>query len=69
MRKVQSLAVIPVALMMLGGCGDDSSSSTDATIVARADQMAAINFTIDEAGTYEVERHITEDVLVIIEAT
>lgn len=154
MRKVQSLAVIPVALMMLGGCGDDSSSSTDATIVAtptadasettqlmpdsstvdtavaedsssdeplsgpvqidvvvgvdsgedriervtvgaeitlnitnpnaadefhvhrveieqkaRANQMATINFTIDEAGTYEVESHITKDVLVIVEAT
>ena len=154
MRKVQSLALIPVALMMLGGCGDDSSSSTDATIVAtpttdasettllmpdsstvdiavaedsssdeplsgpvqidvvvgvdsgedriervtvgaeitlnitnpnaadefhvhgveieqkaRAGQMATTNFTIDEVGTYEVERHSTKDVLVLIEAT
>ncbi|MEQ1699213.1 MAG: hypothetical protein ABMA25_03840 [Ilumatobacteraceae bacterium] len=31
-------------------------------------EMATINFTITEAGTYEVESHITEDVLVIIEA-
>ena len=31
-------------------------------------EMATINFTITEAGTYEVESHITEDVLVVIEA-
>lgn len=31
-------------------------------------EMATLNFTITEAGTYEVESHITEDVLVIIEA-
>lgn len=31
--------------------------------------MATFNFTIDEAGTYEVESHVTEDVLVVIEAT
>ena len=36
---------------------------------AKAGEMATINFTIDAAGTYEVESHITEDVLVIIEAT
>lgn len=35
---------------------------------AAAGEMATINFTITEAGTYEVESHITEDVLVIIEA-
>ena len=154
MRTVHTLAIIPVALLMLGACGDDSSSSTDTTIVAipttgapettllmpdsttvdtavaedassgvplsgpvqidvlvgvdsgqgrtervtvgaeitlnitnpdaddefhvhgvdieqaaKAGQMATINFTIDAAGTYEVESHITEDVLVIIEAT
>lgn len=31
--------------------------------------MATFNFTIDKAGTYEVESHVTQDVLVIIEAT
>lgn len=36
---------------------------------ADAGQMATLNFTIDEPGTYEVESHITEDVLVIIEVT
>lgn len=35
---------------------------------AAAGEMATINFTITEAGTYEVESHITEDVLVVIEA-
>lgn len=30
--------------------------------------MATFNFTIDKAGSYEVESHITEDVLIIIEA-
>ncbi len=37
--------------------------------VATAGQMATLNFTIDQPGTYEVESHITEDVLVTIEAT
>ena len=154
MRTVHTLALIPVALMLLGACGDDSSSSVDTTPVAtptavaptssllmpdsttvdtavaedsssgvplsgpvqidvvvgvdsdqgriervtvgaeitlnitnpnaddefhvhgvdieqkaKAGEMATINFTIDAAGTYEVESHITEDVLVIIEAT
>jgi len=36
---------------------------------ADAGQMVTLNFKIDEPGTYEVESHITEDVLVIIEAT
>ncbi len=36
---------------------------------AKAGQMTTINFTIDQAGTYEVESHITQDVLVSIEAT
>jgi hypothetical protein len=36
---------------------------------AKKGEMATINFTVDEAGTFEVESHITEDVLVIIEAT
>ena len=36
---------------------------------ADAGQMATINFTIDAAGTYEVESHITSDVFVVIEAT
>ena len=154
MRTVHTLALIPVALMLLGACGDDSSSSVDTTPVATptavaptssllmpdsttvdtavaedsssgvplsgpvqidvvvgvdsdqgriervtvgaeitlnitnpnaddefhvhgvdieqaatAGQMATINFTIYSAGTYEVESHITEDVLVVIEAT
>jgi hypothetical protein len=30
--------------------------------------MATFNFTIDTAGSYEVESHITEDVLITIEA-
>jgi hypothetical protein len=35
----------------------------------KADQgvMATLNFTIDEPGTYEVESHVTEDVLLVIE--
>lgn len=36
---------------------------------ADAGQMATLNFTIDEPGTYEVESHVTEDVLVIIEVS
>ncbi len=36
---------------------------------AEAGQMVTLNFTIDAPGTYEVESHITEDVLVVIEAT
>jgi hypothetical protein len=36
---------------------------------ADAGQMATMNFTIDEPGTYEVESHVTEDVLVIIEVS
>ena len=152
MRTVRSLACLPAALIFLGGCGNDSSSATDApsaTIVVTdssvaaapgttsvgatgaavtttntplsgpvqidvvvgvdsdpdriervtvgseitlnitnptaADefhvhgvdieqavekgQMATMNFTIDAPGTYEVESHLTEDVLVVIEAT
>lgn len=157
MRTVHTVAFIPVALLMLGACGDDSSSATDGTSVAaistdaadatqttllmpdsttvdtavagdsssdaplsgpvqidvvvgvdsgedrielvtvgseitlnitnpnaddefhvhgveieqtaKAGQMVTLNFTIDTAGTFEVESHITEDVLVTIEAT
>ena len=29
--------------------------------------MATLNFTIDEPGTYEVESHVTEEVLLVIE--
>ncbi len=36
---------------------------------ADAGQMVTLNFTIDEPGTYEVESHVTEDVLVIIEVS
>ena len=36
---------------------------------AEAGQMITWNFVIDTPGTYEVESHITEDVLVVIEAT
>lgn len=36
---------------------------------AEAGHMSTINFTIDGPGTYEVESHITDAVLVIIEAT
>ena len=152
MRTVRSLACLPAALTFLGGCGNDSSSATDATsativitdssvaaapgtttvgttgaaatttntplsgpvqidVVVGVDsdpdriervtvgseitlnitnptaadefhvhgvdieqavekgQMATMNFTIDAPGTYEVESHLTEDVLVVIEAT
>ncbi len=152
MRTVRGLAYIPAALILLGGCGNDSSSATDATsativitdssvaaapgtttvgttgatatttntplsgpvqidVVVGVDsdpdriervtvgseitlnitnptaadefhvhgvdieqavekgQMATMNFTIDAPGTYEVESHLTEDVLVVIEAT
>lgn len=31
--------------------------------------MATLNFTITVAGTYEVESHVTGDILVVIEAT
>ena len=31
--------------------------------------MATFNFTLDEAGTYEVESHVTDDVLLIIEVS
>ncbi|MCY7297792.1 MAG: hypothetical protein LH616_01095 [Ilumatobacteraceae bacterium] len=41
----------------------------DLAQAADAGQMVTLNFTIVEPGTYEVESHITEDVLVIIEAT
>ncbi|MGB8860842.1 MAG: hypothetical protein WCC60_16400 [Ilumatobacteraceae bacterium] len=34
-----------------------------------AGEMATFNFTVDAAGTYEVESHLTEDVLVVIEAS
>lgn len=147
MRTVRTLVCIPVAMMLLGACGDDSSSATDTTVAtattiaapgsttagtmapqipstelplsgpvqidvvvgvdsspdrvervtvgseitlnitnpnvadefhvhgidieqaADAGQMATINFTIDAAGIYEVESHITGDVFVVIEAT
>lgn len=154
MRSLRALAAGPLALLLLGACGDDSSSSVDTTAAltpttvavdttlvapdsttvdtavaddsstdtplsgpvqidvvvgvdssptriervtvgseitlnitnpkaddefhvhgvdieqeAKAGQMATINFTIDAAGTYEVESHITEEVLVTIEAT
>jgi len=154
MRTVRILAFIPLAMMSLGACGDDSSAGNDTTLAAtittagaattlatpasttvdtavaedassdvvlsgpvqidvvigrdsspdriervtvgsditlnitnpnaddefhvhgvdieqeaKAGQMATINFTIDTPGTYEVESHITEDVLVVIEAT
>ena len=147
MRAVRTLACIPVALMLLGACGDDASpspatavalvttivapgSTATSTMVpqipstelplsgpvqidvvvgvdsspdrvervtvgseitlnitnpnvadefhvhgidieqaADAAQMATINFTIDAAGTYEVESHITGDVFVVIEAS
>ncbi|HQZ34950.1 MAG TPA: hypothetical protein PK020_11025 [Ilumatobacteraceae bacterium] len=154
MRTVRILAFIPLAVMSLGACSDDSSAATDTTVAAtittvaaattlatpasttvdtavaedassdvvlsgpvqidvvigrdsspdriervtvgsditlnitnpnaddefhvhgvdieqeaKAGQMATINFTIDTPGTYEVESHITEDVLVVIEAT
>jgi len=36
---------------------------------ALAGQMVTINFTITAAGSYEVESHITQDVLVVIEAS
>jgi hypothetical protein len=36
---------------------------------ADAGQMITWNFVIDTPGTYEVESHVTEDVLVVIEAT
>lgn len=152
MRTVRSLVCLPAALILLGGCGNDSSSATDASsativitdssvaaapgtttvattgatatttstplsgpvqidVVVGVDsgpdriervtvgseitlnvtnptaadefhvhgvdieqavekgQMATMNFTIDAPGTYEVESHLTEDVLVVIEAT
>lgn len=147
MRTVRTLVCIPVAMMLLGACGDDSSSATGTTVAtattiaapgsttagtmapqipstelplsgpvqidvvvgvdsspdrvervtvgseitlnitnpnvadefhvhgidieqaADAVQMATINFTIDAAGIYEVESHITGDVFVVIEAT
>ena len=147
MRSVRTLACIPMALILLGACGDDSSSVTNTFVAAAttigapvsttasttapqipstelplsgpvqidvvvgvdsspdrvervtagseitlnitnpnaadefhvhgidieqpADegQMATMNFTIDAAGIYEVESHITGDVFVVIEAT
>lgn len=36
---------------------------------AAAGEMITFNFKVTEAGTYEVESHVTEDVLVVIEAT
>ncbi len=30
-------------------------------------EMATMNFTVDQPGTYEVESHVTEDVLLVIE--
>ena len=153
MRSVRTLACISAAVMLLGACGNDSSSSADGTIVAAvsagapaavdttsaisnpttivgvtptnaplsgpvqidvligvdsspdrvervtvgaeitlnitnpnaadefhvhgidieqaadAGQMATINFTIDAAGVYAVESHVTQDVFVVIEAT
>jgi len=154
MRSVRTLACISAALILLGACGDDSSSEADETPVATAaidavsttvaapaptvvastvpavtttstplsgpvqidvvvgvdsgpdrveyvtvgaeitlnitnpnaddefhvhgidieqaaaaGEMATINFTIDAAGTYEVESHITGDVFVVIEAS
>ena len=36
---------------------------------AAAGEMATINFTIDAAGVFEVESHVTGDVFVVIEAT
>jgi hypothetical protein len=30
-------------------------------------EMATMNFTLDQPGTYEVESHVTEDVLLVIE--
>jgi len=153
MRAVRILAFIPVAVMLLGACGNDSSSTDTTTVAgptsvvgsttlvmpdsttvdtavaedsstdtplsgpvqidvmvgrdssperiervtvgsditlnitnpdaadefhvhgidieqtADAGQMITLNFKIDAPGTYEVESHITEDVLVIIEAT
>ncbi len=147
MRTVRTLVCIPVAMMLLGACGDDSSSATNTAVAAAttiaapvsttagtmapqipstelplsgpvqidvfvgvdsssdrvervtvgseitlnitnpnvadefhvhgidieqaadAGQMATINFTIDAAGIYEVESHITGDVFVVIEAT
>jgi ABC-type glycerol-3-phosphate transport system substrate-binding protein len=36
---------------------------------AKKGEMATMNFTLDTPGTYEVESHITEDVLVIIEVS
>jgi|JI10StandDraft_1071094.scaffolds.fasta_scaffold180453_3 hypothetical protein len=35
---------------------------------ADAGQMATLNFTIELAGTYEVESHVTDGVLIVIEA-
>ena len=32
-----------------------------------AGEMATFNFMVDTPGTYEVESHVTEDVLVVIE--
>ena len=147
MRSVRTLACMPMALILLGACGDDSSSVTNTSVAAAttigapvsttasttapqipstelplsgpvqidvvvgvdsspdrvervtagseitlnitnpnaadefhvhgidieqaADegQMATMNFTIDAAGIYEVESHITGDVFVVIEAT
>ncbi|MFM2078898.1 MAG: hypothetical protein RJA49_2788 [Actinomycetota bacterium] len=34
---------------------------------ADAGVMSTMNFTVDQPGTYEVESHVTEDVLLVIE--
>ena len=131
MRTVRALALIPAALMLLGACGDDTSSPTTVDTAIADDSssgvplsgpvqidvvvgtdsgedriehvtvgseitlnitnpdaadafhihgieleqsvgpgvMATFNFTIDAAGTYGVESHLTDDVLIIIEAS
>jgi len=41
----------------------------DLELAADAGVMITMNFTIDAAGTYEVESHVTDGVLLVIEAT
>lgn len=70
-RVVQVTVGADITLNITNPNADDEYHvhGIDIEQAAAQGEMATLNFTITEAGTYEVESHITEDVLVVIEAS
>jgi len=69
MKKFAIAAVAVLALTSCGGASSTNSTSAPTTVPASAsDEMKTETFTltVGEVGDFEIESHITEEVLSII---